>query len=72
MPSLSGASELHQQLAGLSVGQRLKLTVNAMVDNGATFVSDNLPGATIQATKHHITGVLYNLTATIIQDQVRP
>lgn len=72
MSSLSGASELHQQLAGLSVGQRLKLTVNAMADNGATFVSDNLPGATIQATKHHLMGMLCKLTATIMQDQVRP
>lgn len=58
MSSLSGASELHQQLAGLSVGQRLKLTVNATADNGATFVSDDLPGATIQATQHHVTGGL--------------
>lgn len=53
---LSGASELHQQLAGLSVGQRLKLTVNTTADNGATFVSDDLHGATVQATKQHVTG----------------
>uniref|UniRef100_H3C389 Protein RRP5 homolog n=1 Tax=Tetraodon nigroviridis TaxID=99883 RepID=H3C389_TETNG len=52
-----GASELHQQLAGLSVGQRLKLTVNTTADNGATFVSDDLHGATVQATRQHVTGV---------------
>ncbi|TNM85943.1 hypothetical protein fugu_008214 [Takifugu bimaculatus] len=41
----------------LSVGQRLKLTVNTATDNGATFVSDELHGATIQASKHHVTGM---------------
>ncbi|XP_029707294.1 protein RRP5 homolog isoform X2 [Takifugu rubripes] len=50
-------SELRQQLAALSVGQRLKLTVNTATDNGATFVSDELHGATIQASKHHVTGM---------------
>lgn len=71
MSSLSGESELHQQLAGLSVGQRLKLTVNTMADNGATFVSDNLHGATIQASQDHVKGMLGILTVTIIQDGIR-
>lgn len=57
MCSWSDDSELHQQLAGLSVGQRLKLTVNTMAENGATFVSDDLHNATIQATKHHVKGM---------------
>lgn len=68
MSSLSGDSELHQQLAGLSVSQRLKLTVNTVADNGATFVSDDLHGTTIQATKHHVTGIL---AVTIIQNGIR-
>lgn len=60
----SDDSELRQQLAALSVGQRLKLTVNTATDNGATFVSDELHGATIQASKHHVTGMLRVLTVT--------
>lgn len=71
MSSLSGDSELHQQLAGLSVGQRLKLTVNTVADNSSTFVSDDLHGATIQATKHHVTGMLCTLTVTILQNGIR-
>lgn len=54
-----GNDELRQNLAALSVGQKLKLTVDT-VKEGATFISDDLAGATIQATKHHIMGV--NLT----------
>lgn len=64
MSSPSGDSELRQQLAALSVGQRLKLTVNTATGDGATFVSDELPGATIQASKHHVTGMLCVLTVT--------
>lgn len=71
MFSLSGESELHQQLAGLSVGQRLKLTVNTMVDNGATFVSDDLRGATIQASQDHVTGMLGIFIVTIMQSGIR-
>lgn len=71
MSSLLGDSELHQQLAGLSVSQRLKLTVNTVADNGATFVSDDLHGTTIQATKHHVTGMWCILAVTIIQNGIR-
>lgn len=71
MSLLSGDSELHQQLAGLSVGQRLKLTVNTVAGNGATFVSDDLHGATIEATKHHVMGKLCLLTVTIIPNGIR-
>lgn len=60
----SDDSELRQQLAALSIGQRLKLTVNTATANDATFVSDDLNRATIQASKHHITGMLCVLTAT--------
>lgn len=69
--SLSGDGELHQQLAGLSVGRKLKLTVNTTTDNGATFVSDDLHGATIQATKHHVTGTSCILTVMIVQSGIR-
>lgn len=63
----SDDSELRQQLAALSVGQRLKLTVNAEIGNGATFVSDELQGATIQASKHHVMGMLCVLTVTHVE-----
>uniref|UniRef100_A0A8C2WBX7 Protein RRP5 homolog n=1 Tax=Cyclopterus lumpus TaxID=8103 RepID=A0A8C2WBX7_CYCLU len=45
------------QLAALSVGQKLKLTVDTAKDSSATFKSDDLAGATIMATKHHVKGV---------------
>ncbi|KAM7009922.1 protein RRP5 homolog [Tautogolabrus adspersus] len=51
---------LQQQLAALSVGERLKLTVDTLKDSAATFKSDDMAGATIMATKHHVMGV--NLT----------
>ncbi|XP_068581648.1 protein RRP5 homolog isoform X2 [Cebidichthys violaceus] len=54
-------SDLRQQLAALTVGQKLKLTVDTAKDSGATFKSDDLAGATITATKHHVMGV--NLTS---------
>ncbi|XP_029285082.1 protein RRP5 homolog isoform X2 [Cottoperca gobio] len=51
-------SDLRQQLAALSVGQKLKLTVDTSAkDSGATFKSDDLSGATIRATKHQVMGV---------------
>lgn len=50
-------SELQQQLAALSVGQKLKLTVDTVNDTGATFKSDGLIGATILANKHHMMGM---------------
>ncbi|XP_042340555.1 protein RRP5 homolog isoform X2 [Plectropomus leopardus] len=53
-------SGLRQQLAALCVGQKLKLTVDTVKDSGATFKSDDLAAATIQATKHHVIG--FNLT----------
>lgn len=53
-------SDLRKQLAALSVGEKLKLTVDTVKDSGATFKSDDLAGATILANKHHVTGV--NLT----------
>ncbi|KAM9856432.1 protein RRP5 homolog [Aulostomus maculatus] len=53
--------DLRQQLAALTVGQKLKLTVDTAEDSGATFKSDDLVGATILATKHHVMGT--NLTS---------
>nr|XP_020451870.1 protein RRP5 homolog [Monopterus albus] len=61
MLALRDTSDLRQQLAALSVGQKLKLTVDAAKDIGVTFKSDDLVGATIQASKHHVMGV--NLTS---------
>lgn len=60
MLAMRDNSDLRQQLAALSVGQKLKLTVDTAKDSGATFKSDDLVGATILATKHHVMGV--NLT----------
>lgn len=48
--------ELCQQLAALSVGEKLKLTVEDTTENGATFRSDDLNGATVLANKHHVEG----------------
>ncbi|CAJ1052669.1 protein RRP5 homolog isoform X2 [Xyrichtys novacula] len=53
-------SDLHQQLAALSVGEKVKLTVDTVTDSSATFKSDDLVGAAITATKYHIMGA--NLT----------
>lgn len=52
-----GDSDLRQQLAALSVGQRLKLTVDTLGDDDTTFKSDDLIGATILATKYHAMGM---------------
>ncbi|XP_030586460.1 protein RRP5 homolog isoform X2 [Archocentrus centrarchus] len=57
MLAMKGNRDLCQQLAALSVGQKLKLTVDAVKDTGAVFKSDDLVGATILANKHHIIGV---------------
>ncbi|XP_037545618.1 protein RRP5 homolog [Nematolebias whitei] len=61
MLAVKDGGELCQQLAALSVGEKLKLTVEGTTENGATFKSDDLNGATVLANKHHVTGV--NLTA---------
>ncbi|KAM9314482.1 protein RRP5 homolog [Pholidichthys leucotaenia] len=50
-------NDLRQQLAALSAGQRLKLTVDTINDRGATFKSDDLSEATIMASKNHMKGV---------------
>ncbi|XP_071359529.1 protein RRP5 homolog isoform X2 [Trachinotus anak] len=60
MLAMRGNSDLRQQLAALSVGQKLKLTTDTVKDTGATFTSDDLAGATILGSKHHVMGV--NLT----------
>ncbi|XP_074542247.1 protein RRP5 homolog isoform X2 [Halichoeres trimaculatus] len=54
MLAMRDGSDLLQQLAALSVGEKLKLTVDDVMENGATFVSDDLVGATITATKYQI------------------
>ncbi|XP_026215037.1 protein RRP5 homolog isoform X2 [Anabas testudineus] len=56
MLALRDNSDLRQQLSALSVGQKLKLTVDTVSDSGATFKSDDLVGATITASKHHVMG----------------
>lgn len=61
LSELSDNSDLRQQLAALSVAQKLKLTVDTTKDSGATFKSDDLVGATILATKHHVMGMYISL-----------
>ncbi|KAK2919332.1 protein RRP5 homolog isoform X1 [Channa argus] len=61
MLALRDDSDLRQQLANLSISQKLKLTVDTVSDSGATLKSDDLVGATILASKHHVMGV--NLTS---------
>ncbi|KAG8015141.1 Protein RRP5-like protein [Nibea albiflora] len=56
MLAMRDNSDLRQQLAALSVGEKLKMTVDTVTESGAIFKSDDLVGATIQATKHHIFG----------------
>ncbi|KAK2815754.1 hypothetical protein Q5P01_026221 [Channa striata] len=61
MLALRDDSDLCQQLITLSIGQKLKLTVDTVSDSGTTLKSDDLVGATVLASKHHIMGV--NLTS---------
>ncbi|XP_056228146.1 protein RRP5 homolog isoform X2 [Seriola aureovittata] len=61
MLAMKDNSDLRQQLAALSVGQKLKLTTDTVSDNGATFTSDDLVGVSILASKNHVMGV--NLTS---------
>ncbi|XP_036380286.1 protein RRP5 homolog isoform X1 [Megalops cyprinoides] len=51
-------SELLQFLSTLTLGHKLKVTVDEVKEDGtATFVADQHKGATISATKHHMAGV---------------
>ncbi|XP_046899644.1 protein RRP5 homolog isoform X2 [Hypomesus transpacificus] len=51
-------SELHQQLSVVTLGQRLKLSVEQVKeDESVSLVCDDLKGATVLATKHHSMGV---------------
>lgn len=61
MLAIRDDGDLRQLLANLLVGQKLKLTVDSATQDGAKFKSDDLPGATIIANKHHVAGV--NLTS---------
>ncbi|XP_077426808.1 protein RRP5 homolog [Vanacampus margaritifer] len=55
--AMKETGELYQQLAALTVGQRLKLVVDTVKNgDGANFKSDELVGANIQANKHHVMG----------------
>ncbi|KAM9792618.1 protein RRP5 homolog [Neosynchiropus ocellatus] len=57
MLSTRDSSGLVQMLAALTVGQRLKLSVDSVAeDGGATFKSDDLVGANIVASKFHVGG----------------
>ncbi|XP_034043197.1 protein RRP5 homolog [Thalassophryne amazonica] len=57
MLTMKDGSDLRQELSALCVGQKLKLTVDMTTDSSASFTSDDLIGASILATKHHVTGV---------------
>lgn len=56
LTSALNKGDLHQQLHALSLGQKLKLTVDTVDDSGAVFKSDDMTGATIVASKDHVTG----------------
>lgn len=60
MLSMRANSELRQQLSNLSIGQRIKLTVDSIDDSHATFKSDEFIGASVIATKNHFTGLKLN------------
>ncbi|XP_019939596.2 protein RRP5 homolog [Paralichthys olivaceus] len=60
MLAMKDNCDLRQQLTALCVGQTLKLTVDTVNDDGATFKSHDLVSATILANKYHVMGV--NLT----------
>lgn len=67
--------DLHQQLLALSVGEKLKLTVDqTSKDSGATFKSDDLAGVSISASRQHAMGVNLNpgqkVTAIILHADV--
>ncbi|XP_014822913.1 PREDICTED: protein RRP5 homolog [Poecilia mexicana] len=57
MLTIRDDGELRRQLAALTVGQKLKLTVDSATQDGAKFKSDNLPGADVVASKRHVAGV---------------
>ncbi|KAK7930283.1 hypothetical protein WMY93_006678 [Mugilogobius chulae] len=56
MLSMRENNELRHQLSNLSIGQKLKLTVDSVEDSKATFMSDEFIGSTILATKNHFIG----------------
>lgn len=55
--ALTDDGDLRQQLVNLRVGQKLKLTVDSVSQDGAKLKSDDLPGAAIVANKHHVAGM---------------
>lgn len=57
MLSFRDNSDLRKQLANISIGEKLKLTVDSVEDSCATFKSDELIGASIVATKNHFMGL---------------
>ncbi|XP_041116751.1 protein RRP5 homolog [Polyodon spathula] len=71
MMTSRGDSEVAQNLSKLVLGQKLKLAVEEMKDDGtAYFKASQVAGATASATKHHLTGVSLdlgqNVTAVIL------
>lgn len=56
IPVSTDDGELRQQLASLTVGQKLKLMVDSATQDGAKFKSDDLPGADVIASKRHVAG----------------
>ncbi|RXM27397.1 Protein RRP5-like [Acipenser ruthenus] len=71
MMTSRGDSEVAQNLSKLVLGQKLKLAVEEVKDDGtAYFKASQVAGATASATKHHLTGVSLdpgqNVTAVIL------
>ncbi|MGH0132943.1 UNVERIFIED_CONTAM: hypothetical protein FKN15_051161 [Acipenser sinensis] len=71
MMTSRGDSEVAQNLSKLVLGQKLKLAVEKVKDDGtAYFKASQVAGATASAAKHHLTGVSLdpgqNVTAVIL------
>lgn len=60
-----GESDLLEQLASVSVGDKMKMVVEDLKEDGTvTLTSDRLSEATVLASKHHATGKVDDLHQT--------
>lgn len=57
VPLSSGDSDVLEQLSSVSLGDKLKMTVDVTREDGSvTLTSDQLRDATVLASQHHVTG----------------
>lgn len=55
--SLTGDSDLFTQLSAVTIGQKMKMSVDEVREDGSvTFKSDELSAATVLATKDNVPG----------------